>query len=257
MDSRSALEKAFATLSPYSKKYNAYFDRFHFSLNLIKKIPNFRGKKFLDIGTGIGLLPVAIRNMGAKIDGIEYYVFPDSQNEMFQVKQIDDLQKIWKEHNITVHNIDIFSPKVKETIEPVDVIISECMIEHLKDPKKFLTIIHSLLKENGILILVTPNIATLLKRLRFIFGKSPLWPVDEFIQDGENFTGHWREYTQDELAFICEQSGFIVEQKYNKNLITKFKGIKSWRKNIRAFVMMISSLLPKGREMHYLVCKKK
>lgn len=257
MNTSESLNKAYHDLLPYSKKYTVDFDRYLFSLELLQKLPNFKSKKILDIGTGIGLMPLALHNLGAQVSGLDYYVFPESENQMFQIKEISDLQKIWKENTVTVYNNNIYFSELPPEIQSVDIIISECMIEHLKDPKKFLTRAHDLLTTDGILLVTTPNLATLLKRLRFLIGRSPHWPVEEFFADGENFTGHWREYTMKELIFLCEKSGFEIIETHNKNLLTKFKGWKNWRKNIRALVMSLSWFVPQGREMHYVLCRKK
>jgi 2-polyprenyl-3-methyl-5-hydroxy-6-metoxy-1,4-benzoquinol methylase len=175
---------------------------------------------------------------------------------MFAVSEINRLQEIWRNFNLKITNQNLY--KLTESYQPgsIDLIISEAVIEHLKDPKKFLNNCHTLLKEGGILLISTPNIATLLKRVRFLLGKSPNWPVEEFFAAGENFTGHWREYTLYELAKMCELSGFQILTMSNKNLLTKFKGLRDWKKNLRATVAAISGLLPGTREMVYVLAKK-
>jgi len=257
MNLTEALEKSYLDLLPYSKKYRVDFERYLFSLELLKQIPDFENKKFLDIGTGIALMPMALKNLGAQVSGLDYFIFPESENEMFAIQEMEALQKIWEKNTVKVYNSNIYNAQLPSEIQSVDVIISEAMIEHLKDPKKFLTTAYSLLKPGGYLLVTTPNLATFLKRLRFLLGRSPNWPIEEFFKAGENFTGHWREYTMKELVYMCEKSGFEIVQTHNKNLLTKFKGWRNWRKNIRALVMSISSLVPNGREMHYVLCRKK
>ncbi len=251
------LDQAYQSLFPYSKKYRVDFKRYLFSLNILSQLPDFNKKKFLDIGTGIGILPLALKNLGADVSGLDYFIFPESENEMFGIQQMEALQSIWGKNNIKVYNSNIYNAQLPPEIQSVDVVISEAMIEHLKDPKKFLTTVFSLLKPGGYLLLTTPNGATFLKRIRFLFGLSPNWPINEFFEAGENFTGHWREYTMKELVYMCEKSGFEIVRTYNKNLLTDFKSLKNWRKNIRAIIMRISSLIPGAKEMHYVLCKKK
>ncbi len=257
MNTHKALGQAYHALFPSSKKYGVDFERYLFSLELLQSLPDFEKKTFLDIGTGIGIMPLALHNLGVDVSGLDYFIFPESDNKMFGISEIDTLQKIWSENNVKVYNSNIYNAELPPDLQPVDVIISEAMIEHLKDPKKFFTAAQQLLKPGGYLLLTTPNSATLLKRLRFLLGRSPNWPVDEFFETGENFTGHWREYTMKELVYMCEKSGFEVVEKYNKNLLTKFKGWRNWRKNLRAVIMSIASLVPGAGEMHYVLCRKK
>ncbi len=256
IDIKGVLSKAYTILDPYSKKYNVDFDRYLFSLQCILEIENIGEKKILDIGTGIGLLPMALTECGVSIEGADYFVFPEHDNDMFGVPSMDILQDVWKKNNLIVHNCNIYSGTLPWEDNNFDVIISEATIEHVKDPKKFIDRCYQLLKPGGYVILTTPNISTLLKRIRFIFGKSPLWPVKEFYEAGENFTGHWREYTMDELVVMCELSKFEVVHTYNKNLLTRFKKLSSWKKNIRAFVVLLSTLVPGSKEMNYIICKK-
>lgn len=248
---------AYEELKPYSKKYIVDQERYLFSLNLIlKRIPHLHSKKILDIGTGIGLMPLAIKKLGLDVAGLDYFIFPESDNKMFGLTQIEKIQEIWKKNGITVFNSNIYASELPKDLSHIDVIISEATIEHLKDPKRFLDTCHALLNPGGYLLITTPNIATLLKRIRFLFGKSPMWPINEFYASGETFTGHWREYTQDELEYMCKQSGFSLLKSYNKNLLTRFKEIRAWRKNLRAAIVSLSSATPKGREMLYVLCQK-
>ncbi len=256
----TTLKESFDILAPFSKKFKVDESRYLFSLALIMqciKSNQREDTKIVDIGTGIGLLPLTLKRLGFNACGVDWYVFPEAQNDMFKVAEIEELKVIWKKNNLTIYNSNIFTNELPEALESADIIVSEAMIEHLKDPKAFLLACNRLLKPNGILLLTTPNIATLLKRLRFLLGRSPNWPVAEFFAAGEAFTGHWREYTMAELTYMCENAGFKIIKTYNKNLLTTFKGWRNWRKNLRACIMSISTLLPGTREMNYLLCQKK
>ncbi len=253
---RTALENSYKDLLPYSDKYRVDKERYLFSLALIHNISDIRQKTVLDIGTGIGILPVALAKTGVKATGADFYIFPEGNNTMFGIKDHEALQQRWKAAGVTVYNQNIFSDTAMTSLPKADVIVNEAMIEHLKDPKRFLATCSSLLNPGGYLLLTTPNIATLLKRFRFLLGRSPNWPIEEFFRDGEQFTGHWREYTMKELVYMCEKSGFTVLETYNKNFLAPYKHWKQWRKNLRAFLTSLSTLVPGSRDMHYVLCKK-
>lgn len=259
MDKKSlqtALEHSFKVLGPYSDKYRVDFRRYLFTLEILTTIPEVRKKKIIDIGTGIGIIPVALHQLGYHVVGLDYYIFPESGDAMFGINDIDRLKSIWQSHGVTILESDIYNADLATKVSSVDIVINEAMIEHLKDPKRFLERIKDLLTPGGHLILTTPNSATLLKRLRFLVGLSPNWPIESFFQAGEKFTGHWREYTGKELRYMCQTSGFEIVSYWNKNLLANFKRT-NWRKNLRALIARLSWFIPGSREMHYILCRKK
>lgn len=255
--SKSALAGAYSLLLPYSKKYTVDTDRYLVTIDLLNQIPDIKNKKILDVGTGIGIVPLALRLLGLKADGLEYYIFPKHGNQMFGLQHINELKKVWNDHALTIWDKNIHDADFPAAATNMGVIVSEATIEHLRDPRNFLERCHSLLEPGGFLLISTPNVATLLKRLRFLLGKSPYWPIESFFADGEKFTGHWREYTLAELCQMCQLSGFKVVQARNLNALTKFKSLRDWRKNMRAMVALISSLIPGAREMNYVLAQKK
>lgn len=254
---KKALRDSYEALFPFSHKYKVDFDRYLFSLELLSTIPNLTHRKVLDVGTGIALLPLTLRKLNVKAEGLDRYIFPEGDNAMFGIQNISNLQKLWNKQSLTVHNADIFDTNVIKKITNIDVIINEATIEHLKDPRAFLRQCNNLLTPQGYLLITTPNLTTLIKRIRFIFGKTPYWPIEEFFNEGESFTGHWREYTIKELIYMCEKSGFEVLETHTKNMLTKFKNLRDWRKNFRALITLLGSPFSSMREMHYVLCKKK
>lgn len=254
---KEALLSSYEELHPASKKYRVDFDRYFFSLRILLGIDGIKGKKVLDIGTGIGLVPLALKKLGINASGIDYYIFPNNNNEMFAINEIDTLKEKWQEYDLDIQNKNIYDDHLPWPSGYFDIALSEATIEHLKDPKKFVDKCHDFLSPGGIFLLTTPNIATLLKRIRFLLGRAPNWPVEEFYKDGEDFTGHWREYTMSELTKMCELSNFKILKTYNKNVLARFKNWRSWKKNLRALLARISNLIPGTGEMNYVLCKKK
>jgi len=256
MNEEDALNTAYKIFGQYSKKYTVDFDRYLFSLKLLSKIPHLNKKKVLDIGTGIGLMPLSLKKMGVEAKGLDYYIFPESNNKMFCLSEISDYKKIWQNNGLKVFNENIFDPNLVSKIGTFDVILSEATIEHLKDPRYFLEQCWKLLNADGYVLITTPNLTTLTKRLRFLFGRSPYWPIESFFTDGEKFTGHWREYSIPELRYMCVTTGFSITETYNKNMLAKFKSFSSWRKNLRAVLVNISNIVPGSREMNFVLAKK-
>lgn len=251
------LRNAYNVLKPFSEKYEVDFDRYLFSLSLLRKIPNIENKKILDLGTGIGIMPIVLRSMGMNVSGLDYFIFASDGDNRFTIKNLSELESIWSENDVVVHKYRINDNKFIETEGKFDVLICEATIEHLKDPKKFLKWCHNLLNEGGYLLVTTPNIATFVKRIRFTFGRTPMWPIEDFFTYGEEFTGHWREYTMNELDYMMRASGFDVVEKYTKNVLAKFKKPSRIKKNLVALVTFLSLPFSNMKELHYILCKKK
>ena len=112
------------------------------------------------------------------------------------------------------------------------------------------------MKNNGIVITMTPNSTVLHQRIRFLLGKSVNWDIKEFFNLGENgFTGHWREYTKNELIQIHQWSGFNVVKAINTNIFSLISKI-SFAKLLHLLVRLVSYLLPNSREANIIVAQK-
>jgi SAM-dependent methyltransferase len=92
--------------------------------------------------------------------------------------------------------------------EKYDLILFLEVIEHLYTaPEKILDFLGSILKPGGYIIIQTPNAASLIKRLRLLFGENPY----ERIRKDRMNPGHFREYTEQEIRDIAMHSGFSVK----------------------------------------------
>lgn len=253
---KRSLAEAYRLLSPYSEKYRVDFDRYLTVLKEVASIPDAKAKRILDVGAGIALLPLALRLAGFRADGMDFFIFPETGNKMFVQENIEELKKIWNEAGCRVHKYNVASPLPQELRGTAEIVISNATIEHLKDPRSLLVNCRALLTSGGYFILSTPNAATLLKRIRFLFGKSPNWPIADFFKEGESFTGHWREYTQSELSYMCSAVGFQIVKTETKDALTPWKRELNIRKNIRALIARLARCIPLAQEMQYMLCRK-
>jgi SAM-dependent methyltransferase len=107
---------------------------------------------------------------------------------------------------VEVRNIESQPLPFKD--ESVDIVCFLATIEHLHNsPKRVMTEIKRVLKVGGIVMIDTPNILELRKRLMLLAGKS-IAPDIKFVYDHEYNSGHHREYTLEELRSVVIWSGF-------------------------------------------------
>ncbi len=78
--------------------------------------------------------------------------------------------------------------------------------------------IRRILKPGGVLIVTTPNLVSLRKRLWFLAGRNPIGQLKEFFYS-EPFVEHIREYTVNEVSQIVKLAGFYVNSAYCINHI--------------------------------------
>jgi SAM-dependent methyltransferase len=90
-----------------------------------------------------------------------------------------------------------------------DFIVLAEVLEHLYTaPPLVLAFVKSLLTDNGVLVLQTPNAASLSKRIKLLLGRNPY----EMIRVDPMNPGHFREYTRKELSALAADLGFRVEE---------------------------------------------
>lgn len=97
-----------------------------------------------------------------------------------------------------------------------DVVLMEETIEHLVNPDNAIREVHRVLKEGGLFLLSTPNLAWWLNRLALLFGHQPYWSECSTMYNVGKFrrnlniplSGHLRLYTYRALKQLLELHGF-------------------------------------------------
>lgn len=90
-----------------------------------------------------------------------------------------------------------------------DFVVMAEVLEHLHTaPALVLAFVKTLLAENGLLVLQTPNAASLPKRIKLLLGRNPF----DMIRADPRNPGHFREYTRKELTALAADLGFRVEE---------------------------------------------
>lgn len=250
---KKELEQAYALLSPYS-----YRNQWEFGNNLshLNHLTKYLPKKctIFDAGCGIGVLILALKLLGYQVAGGDKYLF--RENNRYSINDLNRLKKIWEQNELNIYNLDLLSDKLDKKY---DAVISIATLEHQSNPGAFLKKLKELVKYNGYIYIATPNIAHLLNRLRFLFGRSPLVNLEEFYTT-EKFVGHFREYTLKEIIKMFELENIEIimaktEQELKPNF--SFKTLKNLRFLYVNFLRLLAYIIPNTGDANILLGKIK
>lgn len=126
-----------------------------------------------------------------------------------------------------------------------DAVLSMDVMEHTYDTLHHLQEIHRVLKPNGFIILVTPNIASLSARLRVLKGERPA-EVDAMRSKWED-QDHISAFGIKDIKQLFNMSNFKIEKLSGMNSGWFTSGIMQWFVDRGMFVSLSSSFLVKAR----------
>ncbi len=112
------------------------------------------------------------------------------------------------------------------------------IIEHLENPSSFLRCLNNIIKEDGHLILSTPNIECAAARLQWLFHGCPRFFEDNEVRNNRHISMMWRqgiEYMIDLAGFDIIDKQFLGEARMESNLTAYIK---------RSLYKLMESTLP-------------
>lgn len=170
-------------------KDDQYLNEFENRVKNAKRIlstlsKNGTGKKLLDVGCSTGILLYAAKEMGYEIYGIEPSKWA-----------VDYIKIQLGFENIFCGGLEAYP--VQENY--FDVITLLDVIEHFPNPHQSLEIINRLLKPQGKIIILTPDIGSVIAR----FFKSRWWCI---------IPEHLFYFSRETLKTLLEQTGFTIEK---------------------------------------------
>lgn len=253
MQPNQALQYAFEQLAPYSERHKwEFFNNLKHIESICKHIP--KGVKILDVGSGMGIFALALTKLGYQVDGLDKYIFFPNTYMSLGSGALQKLSAVWQRNNVRIINKDIFE---YDTQYKYDCVVNIAVIEHQKDPKRFLEACTSHVKTDGYFFCVTPNMVDLLNRFRVLAGRSAFRDLKPFFEAGENFVGHWREYTLTELKQMCEWSSLEIVEARNHRTSPYFNKKNSTRRSLFLGIFrLLATLAPGSRDTHSIICKK-
>jgi hypothetical protein len=138
------------------------------------------------------------------------------------------------DEHVTFDLNDAFYPEKWPAPREHDLVVFAETIEHLyTSPVLVLKCLSTFLRRRGLMVIQTPNAASIEKRLALLNGRNPY----ELIRDSRDNPGHFREYTPEELYALGTAAGLTCEsvmltehwprEESHKGLVDRFPALRS------------------------------
>lgn len=178
-------------------------------LEYIKKaLEGYKFKTVLDAACGNGGLGKLIKDeWGIRVCGVDF-----SKKGIMLAKR-----------NGIEAKVGDLSKKIPFGNKSFDMVFSSETIEHLVNPDRFIKEVHRILKQDGLLVLTTPNLSSWLNRILFLFGIYPLVleastetkvglrMLSKFT-NGEQAVGHIHVFSYHALVDFLAYHGYTIER---------------------------------------------
>jgi SAM-dependent methyltransferase len=199
----------------------------------------------LEVGCGYCylLFPLALLQPAVGWTGV------DHPNRTYQRR--GEFAKAFQDYNCTFVELDIVHEPFPFPDAHFSVVTFSEVLEHLPVERlKFvLSELARVVRPGGILIMSSPNQASLENRLRLLKGTSILAMPDE-LDSAKGVFGHIRLYTPSEIEGAMSKLGFTLECSGAESNNSAYRGDHtSWRRRIYRLYERIEAILPLLRRM--------
>jgi 2-polyprenyl-3-methyl-5-hydroxy-6-metoxy-1,4-benzoquinol methylase len=115
-----------------------------------------------------------------------------------------------------------------------DVITANQLLEHVSNTDNVLRECHRLLTENGLLILGTPNLCSLMQRILILSGNQPTTlhvsevQVGNFIRGTATHNDHIHAFSPGALEDLIKYHGFRIEKKLGSGFYPLMPPVSAW-----------------------------
>ncbi len=126
-------------------------------LEIIMSLPDWTSLRYLDLSCGEGYLLDALHRAGCRVEGTHY------REDDYIVKRPSPILT-----EVSIHEHVDLARRLPFDDELFDVVIATEVIEHLPNHSAFLAEATRIIKDQGHLVITTPNINRLQSRLKFV-----------------------------------------------------------------------------------------
>lgn len=199
----------------------------------LSSIPYRKKARVFDIACGTGMLGLTFSDIVYGVD--------------INVQAV----RVAKKHGVRAYIGDVEKPW-KAKANTFDIVLASHIIEHVVNPDTLIEESKRLLKKNGVLIVITPNLACWFNRVLLLVGIQPLFTevstldktlgqksLKRFAQSKEP-VGHLRLFTPLALEELLHLHGFYVVQKSG----VEFGAFPPWLRIIDRWIARVPSLAP-------------
>lgn len=255
-----AVNASYDALGAIGERESSERLRIELTIDFVNRVAGgYAGKRVLELGSSIGLHLLAAKKLGAsRVVGLDKYVFPEAGENAFYVspEDMNVLRRAWTENGVDVHRHDLADP-LPFPDGSFDLVVCNAVIEHLQGiHRQVFAEAFRVLAPAGSFVFTTPNLASLLKRVRFLFGRSPNWDLKDFFDSGREFTGHSREFTIAECRKMLEWSGFRPSAVMSKTSYFRWDWLKNPKKAHNVFFQIASRLSDSWGDLIFAAGKK-
>ena len=160
----------------------------------------------LDVGAQFGAFAIYASQLGCRAVAVDYGMYARVFREAVADCGVD------------YHECDLGCQPLPFADNSFDFVTYTDVIEHHAfSPKRVLAEIHRVLVPGGLLILATPNHASIYNRIKLFGGGSVNDEFDYFFNttaDARTYDGHHREFTRAEIRSALDQTDFRVLECY-------------------------------------------
>ena len=220
----------------------------------------------IDVGGGLGINLLCIKNLCKNLNRknkieLNLYLLDKFEEYTKENRMGEDSLaiKLMENENIKVYKQDFWiNPVLPFKSNFFDLVTILDVTEHLPGhPLKILSEIKRVLKPGGKVILGGPNAFSLMKRIRFLFGKHPHIPFDLWMK--EKYFSHYREYGINEHKQILEEVGFkIIKiipslEPLRTQMIFRNKSFSSVKILVMGIILVIKLIFSSLRPSVYII----
>jgi 2-polyprenyl-3-methyl-5-hydroxy-6-metoxy-1,4-benzoquinol methylase len=146
-------------------------------------------RRVLDLGSSSGELASRVRDLGHHVTAADVVEHPQVRRRVDEFIRAD---------------LDQGLPSELVALGPFDVVLTADVLEHLREPRRLLEQLRTVVAEDGILIASVPNFAHWYARIRTMLG------LFDYDQRGVLDRGHVRFFTRRSFQRLLRDAGFSI-----------------------------------------------